>query len=80
VITSALTTGIPSSHDEDDTFFEYLQHKKSRREKRLKPCSKTTKFSKGLHCQAHKRRRTEVFTGYLASSDSWCWIATWDGI
>jgi hypothetical protein len=45
-------------------------------EKRLKPCSKTTQFSIGLHCQAHKRHRTELVRGYLASSNSWCWNAS----
>jgi hypothetical protein len=50
-----------------DLFFRFIADTKSKREKNLKPCSKTSQFSTALHSQAHKRRQTELVTGFSRS-------------
>jgi hypothetical protein len=63
----ALTIGIASGTQKRGLFFRFIADTKSKREKNLKPCSKTSQFSTALHSQAHKRRQTELVTGFSRS-------------
>jgi hypothetical protein len=59
----AVSIGIASNTQKRGLFFRFIADTKSKREKILKPCSKTSQFSTGLHSQAHKRRQTALVRG-----------------
>jgi hypothetical protein len=64
----ALSIVIPSDTEQGGLFFKFIADTKSERIKNLKPCSRTTQFSTGLHCQPQNQRRTELdVRRYLAS-------------
>jgi hypothetical protein len=63
----ALTTVIPLGTEEGVFFSRFIADTKSKKAKNLKPCSRTTQFFAGLHCQARNQHRTELMGGGVFS-------------